>query len=151
MDSGAIINYAFNMLTGIRIFTSDAYWRKILLELNADVQQDAIYADVNLDNMDFKTPISPMEFKVAVLDARDDTRVVDKILGRQVQLSPIQNRILRKLYETGGMTSDELKVVLGYAADATTHTVDTTIYGLRKLFGKDIIINKNGKFVIGRV
>ena len=139
------------MLTGIRIFTSDAYWRKILSELNADVQQDAIYADVNLDDLNIKTPIALMEFKAVVLAARDDMRVVDRIFGRHVALSPIQARILRKLYETGGMTSDELKVALGYAADATTHTVDTIIYGLRKQFGKDIIINKNGKFIIGGI
>lgn len=139
------------MLTGIRIFSSDAYWRKILSEFNADVQQDAIFADVNLDSLNLTTPISPMDFKAVILGARDDTHTVDKIFGHHVSLSPIQNRILRKLYETGGMTSDELKVALGYAADATTHTVDTTIYGLRKLFGKDIIINKNGKFVIGGI
>lgn len=139
------------MLTGIRIFTSDPYWRGIVTDFNAVLVDDANLADVDLDSLELHVPVSPLEMKAAVISALDDTKVLVSVFGRPVSLSPIQRRIVVRLKKTGGMTADELKLALGYARDTTTHTVDTAIYGLRKLFGRNFIVNENGTFKIGGV
>lgn len=139
------------MLTGIRIFTSGPYWRAIVTDLNAVLVDDANLADVDLDSLELHVPASPLELKSAIISALDDSKVLLAVFGRAVSLSPIQRQIVVRLKKTGGMTADELKLALGYARDTTTHTVDTAIYGLRKLFGRNFIINENGIFKIGGV
>lgn len=146
-----MIVYSVHMLTGLRIFTSDPYWRGIVADLNAVVVDDANYADVDLDALDLHIPVAPLELKSTVISALDDTKVLVSVFGHPVDLSPIQRNIVVRLKKSGGMTADELKVALGYARDTTTHTVDTAIYGLRKLFGRDFIINENGIFKIGGI
>ena len=143
--------YAFSMLTGIRIFTSDSYWRQIVSDLNAVLVDKAILADVNLDSLNLCMPMTTLELKSAIITALDDTKLLESVFGRPVSLSPIQRRILVRLKQSGGMTADELKLALGYACDTTTHVVDTAIYGLRKLFGRDFIKNENGIFKIGGI
>lgn len=146
-----MIVYSVHMLTGLRIFTSDPYWRAIVADLNAVVVDDANYADVDLDSLDVHIPVAPLELKSTIISALDDTKVLVSVFGHPVDLSPIQRNIVVRLKKSGGMTADELKVALGYARDTTTHTVDTAIYGLRKLFGRDFIINENGIFKIGGI
>ncbi len=146
-----MIVYSVHMLTGLRIFTSDPYWRGIVADLNAVVVDDVNYADVDLDSLDLHMPVAPLELKSTVISALDDTKVLVSVFGHPVDLSPIQRNIVVRLKKSGGMTADELKVALGYARDTTTHTVDTAIYGLRKLFGRDFIINENGIFKIGGI
>lgn len=139
------------MLTGIRIFTADPHWRQIVSDLNAVVVDDANLADVDLDSLELITPVTPLELKSTIISALDDSKVLMSVFGRPVSLSPIQRQIVVRLKKSGGMTADELKLVLGYARDTTTHTVDTAVYGLRKLFGRDFIINENGIFKIGGI
>ena len=139
------------MLNKIRIFTSDSVWRQILTDFNADVVDDAMSADVDFDSVVLNMPASPLDLKTAVIQAQDDTEILNAIFGRRVDLTPVQRMIVTRLKKSGGMTTDELKKTLGYAQDATTHAVDTAIYGLRKLFGRDFIINENGIFKIGGV
>ncbi|MBO7509474.1 MAG: winged helix-turn-helix domain-containing protein [Alphaproteobacteria bacterium] len=139
------------MLSGIRIFTSDTYWRHILSELGATLVDSNVFADVNIDSLNLSGPISCMDLKSGIISEMDNTNVLHKIFGRSVSLSPIQTQIVVRLYNNGGMTADELKIALGYAPDTATHTVDTAIYGLRKLFGRDFIKNVNGKFIIGGI
>ena len=139
------------MLSGIRIFSSDKCWIQILGDLNATLVDDAKFADVNLDTLKLHLPISPIELKTAIIAASSGEDVLKKIFGTHVDLSPLQTQIVLRLYKNGGMTSDELKISLGYAENAKTHTVETAIYGLRKLFGHDFIINENGIFKIARV
>lgn len=146
-----MIVYSVHMLTGLRIFTSDPYWRAIVADLNAVVVDDVNYADVDLDSLDVHIPVAPLELKSTIISALDDTKVLVSVFGHPVDLSPIQRNIVVRLKKSGGMTADELKVALGYARDTTTHTVDTAIYGLRKLFGRDFIINENGIFKIGGI
>lgn len=146
-----MIVYSVHMLTGLRIFTSDPYWRAIVADLNAVVVDDVNYADVDLDSLDLHMPVAPLELKSTIISALDDTKVLVSVFGHPVDLSPIQRNIVVRLKKSGGMTADELKVALGYARDTTTHTVDTAIYGLRKLFGRDFIINENGIFKIGGI
>lgn len=140
-----------NMLSGFKIFASDTCWRKILADLGAIVVEDPIMADANLDDSQIHGPISPIELKSRIIAATDTTKVMNKIFGRPVKLSAIQEQIICRLYKTGGMSADELKMAMGYAKDAATHTIDTTIYELRKLFGREFIQNQNGKFVIGGI
>lgn len=139
------------MLNKIRIFTSDSVWRQILTDFNAELVDDAMSADVDFDSVILNMPVSPLDLKTAVIQAQDDTEILNSIFGRHVDLTPVQRTIVTRLKKSGGMTTDELKKTLGYAQDATTHAVDTAIYGLRKLFGRDFIINENGMFKIGGV
>lgn len=145
------MHYSCTMLTGIRIFTSDSYWRQIVSDLNAVVVDDSHLADIDLEKLLLNAPITPLELKSVVISALDDREMLKSVFGRDVSLSPIQRQIVVRLKKTGGMTADELKLALGYARDTTTHTVDTAIYGLRKLFGRDFIKNENGIFKIGGV
>lgn len=139
------------MLSGIRIFTSDEYWQRIATDLNAVVVADAKIADVNLDLLKLQLPVSLIELKTAIIAASDGDAIIKQIFGKRVDLSPLQTQIVIKLYQSGGMTAEELKMSIGYAKNATTHTVETAIYSLRKLFGHDFIINENGLFRIGRI
>ncbi len=139
------------MLSGIRIFSSDEYWRRIASDLNATPVDDAKIADVNIDTLELKLPVTPIELKTAIIAATDGDAIIKKLFGRRVNLSPLQTQIVIRLYQSGGMTTEELKMSLGYAETATTHTVETAVYGLRKLFGHDFIINENGLFKIGGV
>lgn len=139
------------MLSGLWIFSSDPVWQRIVTELGATVTADSVLCDVNLDELNLKLPISPVGLKAAIIAEMDNTKIIDSIFGRHVSLSPIQTRIVMLLYKSGGMSAGDLKVALGYATDATTHSVETAIYGLRKLYGHDFIKNTNGIFTLGRI
>ena len=139
------------MLSGIRIFTSDTVWRSVLADFNATLVDDAFGADVDFDSLDVALPASPLELKTAIINAMDNSKILTKILGKNAVVSPIQAQIIARLYKSGGLTADELKVALGYAPDAATHTVNTAIYELRKKYGHDFIKNNNGKFSIGGI
>ena len=143
--------YSMLMLSGIKLFTSDPCWAQILAELGATLVDDARVADANFDTLNLSLPVSTMELKTAIIVAMDNTKILDKIFGRRVSLSPAQENIVARLYKNGGMTAGELRAALGYAPDATTHTVETAIYGLRRLFGRDFIKNQDGKFIIGGI
>ena len=139
------------MLSGIKIFSSDAVWQKILAELGADIAPDSVLCDVNLDTLCLELPISSTRLKSAIIAEMDNTKIIDAIFGRPVPLSDTQAKIVTLLYKTGGMSGNDLKIALGYAPDATTHSVETAIYGLRKIYGHDFIKNIDGIFTLGRV
>ena len=139
------------MLTGVRVFSSDSCWRQIVAELGATVVDTVDFADVDMDKLDINAPISPMELKSLILSEMDNTKILNSIFGGRVSLSELQAQIIVRLYKSGGMSADDLKVALGYAPNAKTHTVDTAIYGLRKLYGHDFIKNENGIFSIGKL
>ena len=139
------------MLTGVRIYSSDAIWRQILRELNAVVLDAPEQHNVNLDNISIHGPISALELKSLVIKATDGGDILQKIFGRDVCLSQIKSKILILLYKTGGMTGGELKQSLGYAPETSTHAVDTAIYQLRRTYGRGFIINTNGVYRIGKL
>ena len=139
------------MLSGFKIFSSDPVWQQIVTELGAAVTTDSVLCDVNLDTLNLKTPVSPSLLKSSIIAATDNTAIIDSVFGEHVSLSHIQSQIVTLLYKTGGMSADDLKVALGYAPDATTHSVETAIYELRKLYGHDFIKNINGIFKLGRI
>ena len=139
------------MLSRIKIFSSDAVWQSILAEFNATIATDSVLCDVNLDAMNLDLPISPAQLKSVIIKEMDNSAIIDSILGHNVHLSPIQVQIVILLYKTGGLSANDLKIALGYVPDATTHSVETAIYGLRKLYGYDFIKNTDGIFALGRV
>lgn len=139
------------MLKDIRIFSADPVWRKILTDLEAVVLDSPDVADVNLDDLNLDFPITTLELKAAILKAIDNTNILKHVFGEQVNLSQLQTQIVVWLYRTGGMSVAELKNVSGFAPNMTTHAVDTAIYQLRKLYGHDFILNKDGKYYLGKL
>ena len=139
------------MLSGFKIFSSDPVWQQIVTEFGGMVTTDSVLCDVNLDTLNLKTPVSPSLLKSSIIAATDNTAIIDSVFGEHVSLSHIQSQIVTLLYKSGGMSADDLKVALGYAPDATTHSVETAIYELRKLYGRDFIKNTNGIFKLGRI
>lgn len=143
--------YSITMLTGIRIYSSDALWQKILSDLNATLTDSPGVADVNFDTLAISGPITPLALKSLILSALDNSDIAKKILGAHRKLPPLQARIVALLYKNGGMSVMDLKNALGYSPGASTHVVDTAIYQLRRTFGHDFIQNKNGMYYIGTV
>ena len=139
------------MLNGIRIYSADIFWRNILSDLGATVLDSPSATDLNFDSLNIIMPISPIQLKATLLDAADYSNIIRKIFGTPVRLSNLHTQIVVQLYKSGGMNATTLKSVLGYSADAATHTVDTAIYQLRKMFGRDFIINDNGVYRIGKL
>ena len=139
------------MLNGIRIYSADPFWRNILNDLGATVLDVPNATGLNFDSLNIIMPISPLQLKAALLDAADSSNIIRKIFKTNVRLSNLHTQIVVQLYKSGGMSSGTLKSVLGYSPDTTTHTVDTAIYQLRKMYGHDFIINENGIYRIGKL
>lgn len=151
LDSAATMYYSWYMLSGIRIFTSDEIWRSVLADFNATLVDGAFSADVDFDSLNIATPISPLNLKTIIINATDNSKILAKLLGPDASVSPIQAQIIARLYKSGELSADELKVALGYAPDTATHTVNTAIYELRKKYGHEFIKNNNGKFSLGGI
>ncbi|MCQ2599690.1 MAG: DUF3124 domain-containing protein [Alphaproteobacteria bacterium] len=139
------------MFDGIRIFSSDVFWRQILVDLGAVVLDVPNTADVNMDVLDIPRPVDIMDLQIAVLNAMDRSKIIRKIFGRPVSLSPMQEQIIAILDKSGGVGANDLKVALGYSPDASTHAVDTAIYQLRHKYGRDFILQNDGIYTIGRI
>lgn len=139
------------MLKGIRVYSADAVWRNILRDLGATVLDAPTSGDIVLDSLNISMPVSMLELKAALLDAADNSKIIRNLFGTNVRMSALHARIIVQLYKSGGMSAGELKTALGYSADAATHTVDTAIYQLRKLYGRDFIVNENGVYRIGKL
>lgn len=141
------------MLNGIRIYTADNLWRKILTDLSAIVTNAPNVADVNLDSLKLPRQITPLELKATILNGIDiaQRKVIKRVFNKIVFLPRLQMQIVVLLVQTGGMSAAELKNVMGYLPDTATHTIDTAIYQLRKAYGHDFIKNENGKYSIGNL
>ena len=133
------IHYHNNMLSGIRIYTSDIVWRQILGDLGACVLDAPSVMDINFDDLEISDVLSPMALKSLLLNASDNSAFISKIFGKNVILPRVQANILSCLYKTGGLTISQLKDALGYAPDASTHAVETAIYQLRRIYGREFI------------
>ena len=139
------------MLSGIRIFSADSVWRQILGDLGARVIDTPDAAYLNFDELDVPHGITPLELKSIILNVADNGHVLRGIFGCDVSLPRLQGQIVVLLHKSGGMTINELKHALGYAPDVTTHTVDTAIYQLRRVYGRGFIKNTNGVYTLGRI
>ena len=140
------------MLNGIRIYSSNPVWRHILSELGATVVDMPNVLDINFDEIAPDSAVSVTELKSLILNSADNTKILQSVFGEKIpQLSDIQENIIVSLARGGGMTGIELKNALGYLPDVATHTIDTAIYTLRKLCGRDFIKLENGVYKIGTV
>lgn len=139
------------MLTGIRLCTVDDVWRKVLCDLGATVVDDPKIADLNLDSIDLELPVSSNVLKSIIIKAMDEQhqKIINEIFGAPVALPALQMQIIVLLHKSGGVSASEIKTILGYSPDAATHTIDTAIYNLRKLYGRDFIQLENGKYHLG--
>jgi len=139
------------VLKDIRIFSADKIWRKILADFDAVVPDSPDTADINLDDLELVLPVSALNLKTAILEGLDKTEVLQKIFGKPVNLSELQTKIVVWLYKSGEMSAVDLKNVSGYSPDMATHAIDTAIYQLRKIYGRDFIQNKDGKYRLGKL
>lgn len=139
------------MLTGIKVYSADTIWRGILRDLGATVLDAPTNTNINFDSLNISMPITSIDLKSALINATDDSKIINKLFGLNVHLSNLHTQIIVQLYKSGGMSAIELKTALGYSADAATHTVDTAVYQLRKMYGHDFIINDNGVYRIGKL
>lgn len=151
LDNLTSIIYHSVMLSGIRIYTSDIVWRQILGDLGACVLDAPSVTDINFDELEISDILSPVELKAVLVSAADNGVILSKIFGKRVVLPHVQGQILSYLYKSGGMTAAQLKDVLGYVPDASTHAVDTAIYQLRRTYGREFIQNNNGVYSIGKL
>lgn len=140
------------MLDGLRIWSSDSVWRKILAELGAVVPEKCGHLDINLDKLVFDTPISGVELKSTLLKYAEHNDIIKKVFGDIIpDLSKTQFQIIVCLYKSKGTSIDELKKMLGFAPNIASHSIDTAIYQMRKMYGCDFIKNENGIYKIGKL
>ena len=140
------------MLNGIHIYSSNPTWRHILTEFGATVTDAPNVLDVNFDEIEPTGPVSPTELKALILNSADNTKILQNVFkGKVPQLSDIQENIIVSLWRGGAMSGQELKNTLGITPDVATHTIDTAIYTIRKLCGRDFIILENGVYKLGTV
>ena len=143
--------YGVCMLSGIKIFSSDDVWRRILAELGAEIVDAAGVMDVDFDTVAPTAVVTPMELKAIVLGAAGGDDIVRRVCGNGVTLAPGPARIVVALYRSGGARAADLKIALGYSRDATTHAIEAAIYQLRRQFGADFIVNDGGVYRLGKL
>ncbi len=143
--------YSGYMLSGVRIYSSDAVWRHILTDLNASVADSPGPGYLNFDSLSVSYPVTPMQLKSMILDAIDYSDVLCRVFGHRVTISRMQAQIVALLEQSGGMSISQIKNALGFSPDIATHTIDNAIYQLRKSYGHDFIQNNNGVYTIGKL
>lgn len=151
MDRPGFARYSVDMLSGVRIYSSDAVWRKILADFNAVVVDARSAGCLDFDALNITSPVSAIELKSIVLNAIDCSGIICRVFGRHVAMPRLQAHIVAMLYNTGGMTMAELKDAMGISPDVATHTIDNAIYQLRKAHGREFIQNNNGIYSIGKL
>ncbi|MDE5615420.1 MAG: helix-turn-helix domain-containing protein [Alphaproteobacteria bacterium] len=139
------------MLKGVRIYTSDVLWRQILGDFGAILLDAPTATDINFDTIDVPEKITPIQLKALILGAVDNSGIIARLLGPGTTLPRMQGRVVALLYKSGGMRAAEIKDALGYSPNAATHTVDTAIYQLRRMFGRNFIINDHGVYRLGKL
>lgn len=140
------------MLNGIKVFSSDPVWRQILSDLGADVLDAPHFLAANMDELPLQLPVSTVELKSIILRSQTHDDVFKRLFGNSVPVfSALQQDIIVAIYKADGISGSDLRAILGFAPDVTTHTVDTAISQIRKIAGHDFIQNKNGKYIIGKL
>ena len=139
------------MMEKIKIYTSDKYWNRILMDLGACVVDSSDVADVIFDDINFNAPISVDELQNIILSVFNNNDIIRDVFRRDVVLPELQRKIIVALYKNPNIQISELKMAVGLSPDITTHSVENAIYRLRKTYGHDFIINENGGYKIGRI
>lgn len=139
------------MLDNIKIYASDKYWKSVLTDLGANLVESADCADVNFDDIKINAPISVEDLQNLILAQFNNTEIINDVFGRDIVLPELQRKIIVVLYKNPSIQMRELKLAVGLSSDIATHSVENAIYQLRKTFGRDFILNKNGGYRIGRI
>jgi hypothetical protein len=139
------------MLSNIKIYASDKYWKSILADLGANLVDSSDCADVVFDDIKINAPVSVDDLKNLVLNQFNNKDIIIDIFGRDTVLPELQRKIVVALYKNPNIQMRELKLAVGLGPDIATHSVDNAIYQLRKTFGHDFILNENGGYRIGRI
>lgn len=139
------------MLENVKIYTSDKYWKQIFTDLGATVVDAKTTADIVFDDIDIVAPVSVIDLQNIICDHVNNTDVIHRVFGKYVVLPALQHKIIVLLYKNPNMTMSELKTALGVLPDVATHAVENAVYQLRKVYGRDIIQNIDGKYKIGGV
>ena len=141
------------MLDGIAFWTDDKIWAGILSDLGAVLTVTPADAGAALADLIFGAPgkkLTAPELKSYVIAEIDRQRfdIINKVFGAPANLSPMQAKIIVGLYRAGtnGLTAGDLRRMMGYSEDTNTHAADTAIYALRKTFGGDFIVSKEGRY-----
>ena len=138
-------------MESIKIYATDGCWRHIFTDLGATVVDTPNIADVIFDDIYTDLPISITQLKSIIFNSLDNHDIIEKVFGKYVLLSALQHKIVIALYKKPNISISELKEMLGFLPDVTTHTVENAIYQLRKTYGHDFITNAKGKYKIGHV
>ena len=139
------------MAENIKIYATDEYWRHIFADLGVTVVDAPNVADVAFTGTDIDLPISIADLKSFIFNSSDNHDIIKSVLGQYVLLPTLQHKIIVTLYKNPDISIAELKEILGFLPNVTTHTVENAIYQLRKTYGRDVILNTRGKYRIGRV
>jgi len=139
------------MLKNIKIYTSDKYWKQIFTDLGAGIVDDKNTADVVFDDINVTAPISIMDLQNIIYNCVNSADIINQVFGKYVVLPALQEKIIILLYKNPNMTMSDIKTALGVLPDVATHTVENAIYQLRKVYGRDIVQNNDGKYKIGGV
>ena len=139
------------MAENIKIYATDKYWRHIFDDLGISVVDSKTTADVVFDEKNVPVPVSIPNLKSVIFDCVDNQDIIKKIFGKYIILPTLQRKIIINLYKNPNVSINELKELLGFLPDVTTHTVENAIYQLRKKYGRDFIINAKGKYKIGHI
>lgn len=139
------------MAENIKIYATDKYWRHIFDDLGISVVDSKTTADVVFDEKNVPVPVSIPNLKSVIFDCVDNQDIIKKIFGKYIILPTLQRKIIINLYKNPNVSINELKELLGFLPDVTTHTVENAIYQLRKKYGHDFIINAKGKYKIGHI
>ena len=139
------------MLENIKVFTSDKYWNHILSDLGMCVVDNPLIADVIFDDINVNMPISVDVLQNIILSKFNNNDIILTVFGHDVVLPELQRKIIVALYKKPDININDLKRVVGFMPDITTHSVENAIYQLRKTYGHDFIINEKGGYKIGRL
>ena len=139
------------MLNNVSIFSSDKYWQQIFADLGAKIADSQNFADVVFDDINIATPIRLSDLQRIIFDALNNTDIITDVFGKYIILPKLQHKIIIMLYKNPNITMHELKNLIGILPDVSSHAVENALYQLRKKYGRDFIINQNGKYKIGRV
>jgi len=139
------------MAENIKIYATDEYWRHILSDLGFSVIDTPNAADVVFDDINVPAPVSVSYLKSIIFGCLDNKDIIKDIFGQYVVLPALQHKITVILYKNPDISIGELKDLLGFLPNVTTHTVENAIYQLRKKYGHEFIMNIKGKYRIGHI
>ena len=145
------MGYCETMLGSIKIYTTDKYWNRIFTDLGASVVDSSNVADVIFDDIGVVAPVSLTELQNILIKASNNTDIIFNVFGKNIILPTLQHKIVVILYKNPNINMVELKSALGLSPEITTHSVENAIYQLRKIYGRDFIVNDKGKYKIGKL